>query len=430
MKKLLYYATFFIVIAHRPIYAELDRKTIQIVYNQQQKFVIDLIKHCKTRLPLVAPYACSSKSGSLESLDKLASLLKEHPEALECVMDTLLSCIEKQCINVTPEVNKCLRTYHEMEKNILLPDAQTLQKKFSALVICYFDFQLTPLGTVDYYTQDYLERTNLKTYISLVAPFVNFIGIYTILHYTIKYLDAKYQVKGLTSSDKDEHGILKEISSPIFKTVASAFFVPEIRTTTDKLTKYAQETWLSYYAKTTNKMHKSTYPAKQSKESFATIHGYENVKCMFTPLIEYCAHFNRYHAAGLTIARGYMFEGDLAYGRKLAYALAGEISMQNKNSIWRVVEIHGSSLVNLNLDKVLGDCLEFGPAVLVINNLDWIYTQKEVKPEVYSHIINKLAKYLSHDCTSPIIVIATSKDHNCIDPVMLEAQKLELIKLA
>jgi|GEM_PF-5951557 hypothetical protein len=436
MKKLLLSAALYCVAFSIPITSyTYSEEAVRKTYKQQQDFVVGLLKHCKDRLPKIVRLSARSKAAAQTSIDTLSDFLNKNPESLECVIDTFHQCLTEKCVDIPTNVDACIKNYQAKmygSDYSSFPDSQQVQQKLSALVICYFNFQLSPLGTVDHYAQDYLQRTNIDTYISLVTPFFAFVGIYALLHYGISHLSQNYTIVKNEPLNKShvEHPILpeirnsflKEISSPAFKAIAAGFFTPDLQSSIIRTKKYMTENLQKGYAGLINKTRKTGYPTKPSKESFKAVKGYEDTKLQLTPLIDFCAHLIEYRATDLKIARGYLFEGNLAEGRKMAQALAGEIK-------WNIYEMHGSALVDKKLDKVLDDCLEFGPTVLIINNIDWIYTQKDVEPEVYSHVINKLTRYLSIESNYPIIVCATSQDHTVIDPVMLEPSKFELARL-
>jgi ATP-dependent Zn protease len=228
--------------------------------------------------------------------------------------------------------------------------------------------------------------------------------------------------------------VISELNkSPLTKTVVAGMLTPNLSPTVERVNKYLKENYEASYAKIISKSRKSGYSAKPSKVSFDTISGYETIKLNLMPAINFCTHLDEYRAADLKMARGYLFEGSLTDARDMAHALAGEITKKlhaaGSSKQWLTYEIHGASLVNKKLDKVLEECLEFGPTVLVITNIDWIYRQKDVEPEVYADIINRLSKYLSPESNLPIVVCATTENHTVLDPVLLEAKRFQLISL-
>ncbi len=411
-----------------------SQATIDAVHKQQQAFVTGLIKHCKERLPLVIDPEVPHKS-TIMALDQLNAFINLHPDALECVIDTFQTCINESCMNVPARVTACIQNYETSEKGISLPDTQVLQEKLNNLVLSYFKFQLTILGALDYYGQEFLQRTQLITYIELAKPLafagVMYFFVIPQIVNLLKRLTHEYDPK---SENKLVESILKEADSQIVKAVLAGIFSPNIVGSAEKINKYVTESWNKSYAEIIGKARKSGYPAKPSKESFDTIKGYEDTKLLMTPVMDFCINVDKYRAADLKMARGYLFEGSLADTRKMAFAVAGEMTKKlqalGSSAKWLTYEIHGSSLVNRKLDKVLEECLEFGPTVLIITNIDWIYTQKDVEPEVYADIINRLTRYLSQESNFPLLICATTQDHTVIDPVMLEFHKFELVPLA
>jgi hypothetical protein len=272
-------------------------------------------------------------------------------------------------------------------------------------------------------------------YLELAKPFaiagaIYFVVIPQIVN-VLKTFSHEYDPK---NENKLVESLLKEADSQIVKAFLAGIFSPNIVSNAEKITKYASENASKSYAELISKYRKSGYPAKPSKESFDTIKGYLDTKLLMTPVMDFCINLDKYRAADLKIARGYLFEGPLADGRKMAFAVAGEMTKKlqalGSPAKWLTYEIHGSSLVNRKLDKVLEECLEFGPTVLIITNIDWIYNQKDVEPEVYADIINRLTRYLSQESNFPLLILATSQDHTVIDPVMLEFHKFELVKMA
>jgi len=451
--------------------------TVDAVYKQQQTFVTGLIKHCKERLPVIVDAEVAHKS-TLLALDELNAFANLHPNALECVIDTFQTCIDESCMDVPARVNECIQNYKSTEKAISLPDTQALQEKVNNLVVSYFKFQLTLLGALDHYGQQFLYRTQLMTYIELAKPWIAFFAVYMAINASLGLLEKLLQVNTATEllADKTttpetildnlaavapEATIPETITKAIFphiefagnalktcandalselnkssltKAVVAGLFTPNVAPSVEKINKYVKENWSKSYAELISKARKSGYPAKPSKESFDTMRGYENTKLFMTPVMDFCMNLDEYRAADLKLARGYLFEGPLADGRKMAFAVAGEMTKKLKALgspvKWLTYEIHGSSLVNRKLDKVLEECLEFGPTVLIITNIDWIYNQKDVEPEVYADIINRLTRYLSQESNFPLLICATTQDHTVIDPVMLEFHKFDLVPLS
>ncbi len=459
------------------IFSVAQQSTIDTVYKQQLALVKGLIRHSKDRLPLVVdPEVGHTKT--FEALDRLNCFLDHNPDALECVIDTFLVCIHDSCADVPTRVYDCIKSYETGEKVIAEIDVHAIQKKITTLVISYFKFQLTLLGALDYYGQDFLQRSQLATYLEIAKPWITFFAVYMAMHVSLKVLESlltintttetKLLSEATTAEGADTtfainkaqppketviktifplvecvgtnlktyaHDILNELNKSSFtKAIVAGLFAPNVGPSVEKINKYVKENLSKAYAQLVNKSRKSGYPAKPSKESFDTVKGYENTKLLMTPVIDFCINLDEYRAADLKIARGYLFEGPLADGRKMAFALAGEMSKKLKtlgsSTQWLTYEIHGSSLVNRKLDRVLEECLEFGPTVLIITDIDWIYKQKDVAPEVYADIINRLAHYLSQESNFPLLICATSQDHSVIDPVMLEYNKFEKVLLA
>lgn len=438
----------------------------EYVLEQQKTFVIELIKHCKNRLPVLRTTP-EVRRKTTESLDELKNFLSTHPDALASAIDTFTTCIEHKCKDADVLIEDCIKNYNETYKNEMLPDTQEIQGKLSALITCYFNFQLTTLGAADHYVNTFLQKTQINTYLDLAKPWFALAAVYVTIHASLKMLDEQLKANEETISTnvktKPSHDTLeidtinttriisknlqtalttakavaasciKELDSSTTKLIASYIITPGIKNSLAKMHRYASENFNAAYAQVINKQRKSGYTVKPSKESFATVSGYHDTKLLLTPLIDFCAHLTEYRAADLKISRGYLFEGDLANGRRLAHAIAGEITQTLQKSgsktKWQVYETHGSALINKGLDKVIEECLEFGPTLLVINNIDWIYNQKDIEPEVYAHIIARLSKYLSQDSNAPLIICATSQNHSVIDPVMLECNKFELIKI-
>ncbi|MBY0109569.1 MAG: ATP-binding protein [Candidatus Babeliaceae bacterium] len=467
--------SFFLVLSTQ-VFCELTQSTIDTVYKQQLTLVKGLIRHCKDRLPLVVdPEVAHTKT--FEALDTLNSFLDRYPGAIECVIDTFLTCVNEGCVDVPRRVYDCIQSYEISEKIITETEALEIQRKVTALVVSYFKFQLTLLGALDYYGQDFLQRSQLATYLEIAKPWIAFFAVYMAINVSLKLLESLLNINTKTEillpelpkttsadsqllnyetlSGKEKitktifpvvecigknlktyaHDILNELNKSSFtKAVVAGLFAPNITPSIEKINRYLKENFSKSYAQIINKPRKSGYPAKPSKESFKTVNGYENTKLLMTSVIDFCINLDEYRAADLKMARGYLFEGPLADGRKMAFAVAGEITKKLKAlgspAQWLTYEIHGSSLVHRKLDKVLEECLEFGPTVLIITDIDWIYKQKDVAPEVYADIINRLTRYLSQESNFPILIFATSQDHSVIDPVLLEYNSFEKILLA
>ncbi len=420
--------------------------TEQTVRNQQKTIVTTIISNAQKRLPLIADAELTRRSTL--AFDELHEFIQEHPDALECVIDVLKTCFDEDCFDVQNRVHGCIKRYKESGKTLSLPTVEALQEKVTNLVISYYKFQLTLLGALDHYAQQFLCRTQISSYYELAKPWLIYAAIYTSIHYAVKLLDSiihSYEAKSDNKvvenvlketkiDNKIVESVLKEIDSTFVKAVIAGIFSPDIRTSADKINKYVKENWEKSYAEIISKYRKSGYPAKPSKESFDTVKGYENTKLLLRPTIDFCSFLTEYRGADIKFPRGYLFEGSLADGRKMAQALAGEMTKRLKASgspaQWLVYEIHGSALSYMKLDVYLNECLEFGPTVLIINNIDWIYTQPDVEAKVYADVINILNKYLTQESNYPILVCATSQDHTVIDPVMLESYKFELMPLA
>ncbi|CAM6002342.1 unnamed protein product [Sphagnum balticum] len=395
-------------------------------YNQQKTHVIDLIKHWQTRLPFVTGPQIAHK-GALVALDDMRAFVDEHPDRLACVIDTLNACLDEQCVHLEFRIRSCMTECQQ--ERVSLEDAELLQHKLNNLVRSYHLFQLTRLGKLDYCLQDFLQKHPVGTYVDIAKPWLSYLAISNFLGYSIDFLNSV-----IPAHQPKSESVLKELNSSLVKAVAAGFFTPEISTSIAKIHRYTKEFFSQEYAYMVGNPHKSTYPTKVSKESFDTIKGYQQTKVLLMPLVHFCTNLIEYRGTDLKMARGYLFEGNLNDGRKIACALAGQITknlqLMNSPTVWHTHEIHASALVSKKLDKTIDDCLEFGPTVLIIKDIDWIYQQKDVDLEIYADIINKLGKYVSAESNVPLVVCATTHDHCVIDPVMLEAVKFELIRLS
>lgn len=391
-----------------------------IVYKQQRDMVLSIIDHAQKRLPVVTRYS----PAELSALNSIKQLLIEQPtpQALAYALDRLNNCINCKSFSASDSYTQ----------DDIIYDCAVTQAKITELARSYFHFQLTLPGTIDHYIEEFLQAHNIDTTINLAWPYVKVgIGLWALhgaFNQLQSFLPHDTSTKKVTGSFKLGDEIIKEYVTSTAKTIIAALALFELKDSFNKFNKYTYENYERWYASFISKYRKIGYPVKPAKESFDTVRGYDDVKTRLLPLIDFTANLKAYRAADLRIARGYLFEGNLADTRRIALSIAGEVSKKSP-APWGVYEMHSSKLLSSSLYSILEECLEFGPTVLVIREFEWLYQQKEVEAKIYADIINRLGRYVASDSNYPVIICATTQDRNLIDHVLLEPIMFEVIKL-
>ncbi len=158
-----------------------------------------------------------------------------------------------------------------------------------------------------------------------------------------------------------------------------------------------------------------TSPLFQSKLRFADFAGNSAAKEQLQTLARYTLIDKQAQTAGHAVTKGYLLVGDAATTQQYAHAFAAEVTAlqhaQNPSKVCALYDVHASVLLTKSLDAIIKEVEEWSDAnqtVLVINEIDWLFTVDKPDTKVTSDLINNLAKVTRPTSKKDIIVIATA----------------------
>lgn len=158
-----------------------------------------------------------------------------------------------------------------------------------------------------------------------------------------------------------------------------------------------------------------TSPLFQSKLRFADFAGNTAAKEQLQTLARYTLIDKQAQTAGHAVTKGYLLVGDAATAQQYAHAFAAEVTAlqhaQNPSKVCALYDVHASVLLTKSLDTIIKEVEEWSDAnqtVLVINEIDWLFTLDKPDTKVTSDLINNLAKVARPTSKKDIIVIATA----------------------
>lgn len=153
-------------------------------------------------------------------------------------------------------------------------------------------------------------------------------------------------------------------------------------------------------------------PVKASRSAFADVIGLSQAKAELGKLVSYFKHKSNLDRTGAVMERGYLLVGPVDAGKSLAHALAGEITKelkaQKKTDKCGVYDIHASVLLKKELSDIIKEADKATPAIIVINELDWLARQ-EVDAKVWGDIVTNMTGAIKNP-KKPVIIIATAQD--------------------
>jgi ATP-dependent Zn protease len=170
-------------------------------------------------------------------------------------------------------------------------------------------------------------------------------------------------------------------------------------------------------------------PIKPSKMMFKDIIGLEHTKQSLAKIVDYFKHKDSFDQMGVVVDRGYLFVGPVDTGKSLVQAVAGEITAelksQGKTTVCGIYEVHASAL--LQKEKELKDIIKEGekssPCIILIDELDWLATQKSVDPKIWSDLVGGMTGVL-RSAKKQVFIIATAQDTAGIDAAIKDQGRL------
>ena len=399
------------------------------------------------------------------ALRKLSASLKLYPCEYSCICETLLGCIKNKCKNLDTTVEQCITDCAQRSVNpreMTPEEFAIVQEKLSQLVQEFFVLQLALLGKFDLALQETLQRYHLDTYGKLATPYILFLTYYLLIDEVLAYLKEKLNIPsdaipndfqpvaekakmrsgeftGNKPAAKSQYAIFEAVkqfclSKPELKFVPTALFIPDMITNFGKIKQYTNENINQCYSRLTNRKVHTLYPVKTPRFTLETMPQYAHIKTRFIPLVDFCAHLTCYRGIDAQLSRGYILEGNLRDARSLGEALAGELAQRCKEKnapyCYGVLDIHASKLLTKKISSLIAECDEYGPAVLVINDIDWLCEQTDIKPRDYAEIINELSKLASSTSNSNTIVILTTQDATQLERLLQESHRFTVISLS
>lgn len=182
----------------------------------------------------------------------------------------------------------------------------------------------------------------------------------------------------------------------------------------------------------------STSPLFQSKQRFTDFVGNSDAKAQLQTLARYTLIEKQAQTAGYPMTKGYLLIGDSATTQQYAHAFAAEVTALQRTQaapkVCALYDLHASLLLTKSLDAVIKEVEDWSDAnktVIVINEIDWLFTLDKPDTKVISDLITSLAKIAKPSSKKEIVVIATASPAGAakIHPALLTANGLG-IKIA
>lgn len=176
-----------------------------------------------------------------------------------------------------------------------------------------------------------------------------------------------------------------------------------------------------------------TSPLFQSKQRFTDFVGNSDAKAQLQTLARYALIEKQAQAAGYPMTKGYLLIGDSATTQQYAHAFAAEITALQRTQatpkVCALYDLHASLLLTKSLDTIIKEVEDWSDAnrtVIVINEIDWLFTLDKPDTKVTSELINSLAKIAKPSSKKEIIVIATASPAGAakIHPALLTTNGL------
>lgn len=221
---------------------------------------------------------------------------------------------------------------------------------------------------------------------------------------------------------------------PLITIGISSYFLPILKKDALDIYHWSSEKLKQLGAYLKNELYEDPSPIKSSKITFSDIIGYDLAKQQLSAIIPYFKSKELFDRTGTHIDRGLLFVGPLDIGKLLAHGLAGEISQeltsQQSSSVCGIYEFDASLLFTKKIDDILKEIedqvgLET-PTIVLIENLNWLCTNKTVNATILSDLINAMQKNL-RGFKKQIFIIATINDAKALDDALKGQNRLSSV---
>lgn len=156
-----------------------------------------------------------------------------------------------------------------------------------------------------------------------------------------------------------------------------------------------------------------------TKARLEDVVGAQEAKMVLQRILDYYKQKKHLNFLGAYTERIYTLVGPFDTSKLLANGIAGEISAlykaKNKSNICHVYTLHSSDLVNKELKEIMKEAKEKDklPCIILIEDLDWLYTQSRVDAKVWSNIAVTLEEMLKSK--KKVFIFMTIRDEKLID---------------
>ncbi|MBA3953691.1 AAA family ATPase [Candidatus Dependentiae bacterium] len=203
-----------------------------------------------------------------------------------------------------------------------------------------------------------------------------------------------------------------DTSKPFYTITPAAIFAPIIMKDAKELAGWASTQTMKSIAYLKGESFDTGSPVKSSRSTFNDVIGLSQAKAELGKIASYFKHKASLDRTGAAIERGYLLVGPVDAGKALAHALAGEITKelkaQGKTDKCGIYDIHASALLKKELGDVIKEADKATPAIVVINELDWL-THQEIDAKVWGDIVTTMTGAIKNP-KKPVIIIATAQD--------------------
>jgi AAA+ superfamily predicted ATPase len=209
-----------------------------------------------------------------------------------------------------------------------------------------------------------------------------------------------------------------------------SYFVPILKKDIADISRWASEKRKQLTAYLKGDQYDDPSPVKYFKALFDDIVGYDLAKKQLSTIVQYFKSKELFDHTGTSIERGLLFVGQLDISKLFVHSLAGEISrivkIRDSENSCGIYEIHASQLITKKIDDIIKDLeSEVGleaPAILYIEDLNWLCNQTGYNISLWSELINAMNKNLS-GTKKHIIIIASVRDIHAVDTALKGHQK-------
>lgn len=217
--------------------------------------------------------------------------------------------------------------------------------------------------------------------------------------------------------------IVQVTEKPLFELSILSLFIPIIKRDATDLYNWLENKAIEIKSAITQESVPTQNITKKSKLLLSDVVNHEAAREIVSPILHYLKNRDLYVLSGAEPTRGYFFSGDSTLAKNWAYALAGEITKQQKK-VCGYYQIHASTL-NPESVKDLGKnlCAE-APCVFIIEELDWLFQKENYEPKTIRCILELLSSLLKTGKKEFVTVFATSQSPENIPASFLTQAQL------